>query len=55
MSCKVIRNATQTLFSENLNHGQEKKLLLLRSREKPIIRRIEIFVSSIMDLAICLL
>ena len=51
MSCKAIRNAMQTLLSENLNYGQEKKLLLLRSCQKTIIRRIEIFAPSINNLA----
>lgn len=55
MSHKAIRNAMQTLFAENLNYGQEKKLLQLRSCQKTIIRRIEISVPSICNLAIGLL
>lgn len=41
MSCKAMRNAMQTLLSENLNYGQEKKLLLLKSCQKTIKRELK--------------
>lgn len=44
---KAIMNVMQPLFSGNLNYGQDKMLLPLRSCPKTIIRRTEIFAPGV--------